>query len=145
LDDARQSIWELRAVSAKDSLPTRLGRIVKRASERGLKAECRVGGTYRPLPPQIEEEVLRIAQEAMTNVLRHAAASAVTVDLHYSSESLRLRIVDDGRGFEVSAVPADGGHFGLKGMQERAAMIAGRVQIESLTGKGTSVTIDVDI
>jgi ligand-binding sensor domain-containing protein len=145
LDDARQSIWELRAVSAKDSLPTRLGRIVKRSSERGLKAECRVGGTYRPLSPQIEEEVLRIAQEAMTNVLRHAAASAVSVDLHYSSESLRLRIVDDGRGFEVSAVPADGGHFGLKGMQERAAMIAGRVQIESLTGKGTSVTIDVDI
>jgi ligand-binding sensor domain-containing protein len=145
LDDARQSIWELRAVSAKDSLPTRLGRIVKRASERGLTAECRVGGTYRPLSPQLEEEVLRITQEAVTNVLRHAAASTVSVDLHYSSESLRLRIVDDGCGFDVAGVPADGDHFGLKGMRERAAMIAGRVQIESLTGKGTSVTIDVDI
>ncbi|MEO6805828.1 MAG: two-component regulator propeller domain-containing protein [Edaphobacter sp.] len=145
LEDARQSIWELRAVSAKDSLPTRLSRIVKRAGERGLKAECRVGGTYRPLPPQREEEVLRIAQEAVSNVLRHAGASTLSVDLHYSSKSLRLRIEDDGCGFDVAAASTTGDHFGLKGMQERAAMINGRMQVESLTGKGTSMTIDVDI
>ena len=84
LDDARQSIWELRAVSAKDSLPTRLGRIIQRAGQRGLKAECRVGGTYRPLPATVEEEVLRIAGEALTNVLKHADANIVSVDLQYS-------------------------------------------------------------
>jgi len=145
LDDARQSIWELRAVSAKDSLPTRLGRVIERAGERGLKAECRVGGTYRALPQELEDEVLRIAQEAVTNVVRHAGASTVSVDLRYSPESLLLRIVDDGCGFDVEAASSNGGHFGLKGMRERAAEIAGRLEIESLTGQGTRVTMNVDI
>ena len=146
LDDARQSIWELRAVSAKDSLPTRLGRVMQRASDRGLKAECRVGGTYRALPQKLEDEILRIAQEAVTNAVRHAEASTVSADLQYSPGSLMLRVVDDGHGFDIAAAASsDGGHFGLTGMQERAAMIAGRLKVESLTGEGTSVTMDVDI
>jgi signal transduction histidine kinase/ligand-binding sensor domain-containing protein len=145
LDDARQSIWELRAVSAKDSLPTRLGRVMQRASDRGLKAECRVGGTYRALPQELEDEILRIAQEAVTNAVRHAEASTVSADLQYSPRRLMLRIADDGRGFDVAATSSDGGHFGLTGMQERAAKIDGRLNVESLTGEGTSVTMDVDI
>jgi len=145
LDDARQSIWELRAVSAKDSLPTRLGQVMQRASDRGLKAECRVGGTYRALPQELEGEILRIAQEAVTNAVRHAAASAVSADLHYSPGRLMLRVADDGRGFDVTAASSAGGHYGLTGMHERAAKIAGRLKVESLTGAGTSVTMDVDI
>jgi signal transduction histidine kinase/ligand-binding sensor domain-containing protein len=145
LDDARQSIWELRAVSAKDSLPTRLGRIVQRAGERGLKAECRVGGTYRELPANVEEEVLRIAGEAVANVLRHANASTVSVDLQYSPHRLVLRIADDGCGFDVAPISSKDGHFGLKGMSERASTIDGQLKIESLTGEGTSVTMEVNI
>jgi ligand-binding sensor domain-containing protein len=145
LDDARQSIWELRAVSAKDSLPTRLGRIVQRAGERGLKAECRVGGTYRALPHELEEEILRIAGEAVANVVRHANASTVSVDLQYSPHHLLLRVVDDGRGFDVAAVSTIEGHFGLKGMRERASTIDGQLKIESLTGEGTSVTMEVNL
>jgi signal transduction histidine kinase/ligand-binding sensor domain-containing protein len=145
LDDARQSIWELRAVSAKDSLPTRLGRVMQRASDRGLKAECRVGGTYRALPQKLEDEILRVAQEAVANAVRHAEASTVSADLQYSPGRLMLRIVDDGRGFDVATAASNGGHFGLTGMQERAAMIDGRLKVESLTGEGTSVTMDVDI
>jgi signal transduction histidine kinase len=145
LDDARQSIWELRAVSAKDSLPTRLGRIMERAGQRGLKAECRVGGTYRPLPPELEEEILRIAGEAVSNVLRHACATIVSVDLQYSPHRLFLRVADDGCGFNVNAVSSDDGHFGLKGMRERAATITGQLKVESLTGEGTSVTMEVNI
>ena len=145
LDDARQSIWELRAVSAKDSLPTRLGRIIQRAGQRGLKAECRVGGTYRPLPPELEEEILRIAGEAVTNVLKHARANTVSVDLQYSPRRLFLRVADDGCGFDVGAVSSVDGHFGLKGMRERAAKISGHLKVESLTGEGTSVTMEVNI
>ncbi len=145
LDDARQSIWELRAVSAKDSLPTRLGRVVQRAGERGLKAECKVGGTYRELPTEVEEEILRIAAEAVANVVRHANARTVSVDLQYSPHRLVLRVVDDGCGFDVAAVSATEGHFGLKGMQERASTIDGRLKIEGLTGEGTSVTMEVNI
>lgn len=145
LDDARQSIWELRAVSAKDSLPTRLGRVMQRASDRGLKAECRIGGAYRALPQSLEDEILRIAQEAVTNAVRHASATTVSADLQYSPGRLMLRIADDGCGFDVAAASSSGGHFGLTGMRERASMIAGRLKVESLTGKGTSVTMDVDI
>jgi hypothetical protein len=145
LDDARQSIWELRAVSAKDSLPTRLGRVIQRAGERGLKAECRVGGTYRALPQELEDEILRIAQEAVTNVVRHAGASTVSVDLRYSPESLLLRIADDGCGFDVAAASSNDGHFGVKGMRERAEKITGQLEVESLTGKGTRVTMNVGI
>ena len=145
LDDARQRIWELRAVSAKDSLPTRLGRVMQRAADRGLKTECRVGGAYRQLPQKFEDEVLRIAQEAVTNVVRHAGAHSVLADLQYSPKHLVLRIVDDGCGFDGATAPLDGGHFGLTGMQERTAMINGRLKVESLTGQGTSVTMDVDI
>jgi signal transduction histidine kinase len=145
LDDARQSIWELRAVSAKDSLPTRLGRIIERAGQRGLKAECRVGGTYRPLPPELEEEILRIAGEAVANVLKHAGAHTVSVDLQYSPHRLFLRVEDDGCGFDVAAASTIDGHFGLKGMRERAATIAGQLKVESLTGEGTSVTMEVNI
>jgi signal transduction histidine kinase len=145
LDDARQSIWELRAVSAKDSLPTRLGRVVQRAGERGLKAECRVGGTYRELSAEVEEEVLRIAGEAVANVVRHANATTVSVDLQYSPHRLVLRVVDDGCGFDVAAVSTAEGHFGLKGMRERASTIDGQLKIEGLTGEGTSVTMEVNI
>jgi signal transduction histidine kinase len=145
LDDARQSIWELRAVSAKDSLPTRLGRIMDRAGQRGLTAECRVGGTYRPLPPELEEEILRIAGEAVANVLKHAGANTVSVDLQYSPHRVFLRVADDGCGFDVAAVSTIDGHFGLKGMRERAATIAGHLKVESLTGEGTSVTMEVNI
>jgi signal transduction histidine kinase len=145
LDDARQSIWELRAVSAKDSLPTRLGRIAQRAGERGLKAECRVGGMYRELPREVEEEVLRIAGEAVANVLRHSKANTVSVDLQYSPHRLLLRIVDDGCGFDVASASSVDGHFGLKGMRERASTIEGRLTIESLTGEGTSVTMEVNL
>ena len=145
LDDARQSIWELRAVSAKDSLPTRLSRVMQRATDRGLKAECRVGGTYRALPQELEDEVLRIAQEAVTNAVRHAAATNVSADLQYSPRRLMLRITDDGRGFDVATASSNGGHFGLTGMKERAATIDGELKVESLTGEGTSVTMVVDI
>ncbi len=145
LDDARQSIWELRAVSAKDSLPTRLGRVIQRAGQRGLKAECRVGGTYRPLPPKVEEEILRIAGEALTNVLKHAEANTVSVDLQYSPNSLLLRVEDDGCGFDTGKATSIDGHFGLQGMRERAATIGGQLKIDSLTGGGTSVTMEVNI
>ena len=119
--------------------------IIQRAGQRGLKAECRVGGTYRPLAPELEEEILRIAGEAVTNVLRHADAKTVSVDLQYSPHRLFLRVEDDGRGFDVAAVSSIDGHFGLKGMRERTATIAGQLKIESLTGQGTSVTMEVNI
>jgi signal transduction histidine kinase len=145
LEDARQSIWELRAAGARESLPNRLAGVVKRAADRGVKTECRIGGTYRELPRKYEEELLRISQEAIANVLKHAEAGAVSVDLRYSPDRLLLRIVDDGCGFVPGDVSSEEKHFGLKGMQERAAVIGATCNVLSSMGEGTTVTVEVPL
>jgi signal transduction histidine kinase len=85
-----------------------------------------------------EGELLRIAQEAITNAARHAGASRIHVDLRQEADVVRLRVTDDGRGFDVDAVSADSSHYGLTGMRERAGRIGGRLDIRSSSG-GTTV------
>jgi signal transduction histidine kinase len=139
LKDARQSIWELRANTAEDTLPTRLSRLTERAAGTGLSAEISISGAYRALDAKLESELLRIAQEALTNVIRHAAASAVLLKLEYSTHTVTLSIHDDGAGFEPSVV--QGEHYGVQGMRERAAAIHAELAIESTRGQGTRVTV----
>jgi signal transduction histidine kinase len=151
LDDARQSIWALRSQdSGEKTLPIRLRRLVEKAQNRDLNADLEVHGAYRALSPDAENEILRIAQEAIQNAKRHAAASRIRVRLEYDERALTLTISDDGKGFAVSAgkgrgkpVNAVEGHYGLTGMQERAAVIHGELAIESEPGKGTTVRLNV--
>ncbi len=146
LAEARRSIWDLRAITAQHSLPTRLTHLVEKSSTDHLKTTINIGGTYRSLPPNVEDEVLRIAQEALTNTTRHAQATQVSVDLRYHSTRLTLTITDDGHGFETTdnSLPAKG-HFGLQGMRERAAQINAQLTVESGPGKGTIITLDAPI
>mgnify|MGYP001547753330 CR=1 FL=1 len=146
LAEARRSIWDLRAITASDTLPTRLNRLAEQTGTAQLHVDLTIGGTYRPLAPAVETEVLRIAQEALTNVTRHAKATQVTVDLRYHSNKLTLFISDNGSGFETTddSLPAKG-HFGLQGMRERAAQIGAQIKVESASGKGVSITLDVPI
>jgi signal transduction histidine kinase len=146
LAEARRSIWNLRAITAQHSLPTRLTQLIEKSNTDHLKATLNIGGTYRPLAPTVEDEVLRIAQEALTNTTRHAQATQASIDLRYHSARLTLTITDDGRGFEStdSSLPAKG-HFGLQGMRERAAQINAQLTIESAPGKGTIITLDAPI
>ena len=139
LQDARQSIWELRANTTEDSLPTRLARLTERASRTGLAAETTVTGAYRRLDTKLESELLRIAQESLTNVIRHAAATSALLKLEYSTDTVTLSIVDDGTGFEPAEV--QGEHYGLQGMRERAAGIRARFHIESSRENGTRITV----
>jgi signal transduction histidine kinase len=91
------------------------------------------------LPAAVEGELLRIAQEAITNAARHAAASQITVNLQQDHDSVWLRVVDDGVGFDADASLSDGtGHYGLTGMRERAAGAGGRLTITSSV-RGTTV------
>ncbi len=84
-----------------------------------VRVEVRVAGDPRRLPAQIENNALRIAQEALTNALRHADAKLVSIETKFNSASLELRIEDDGRGFDVPGVlTAADVHFGLRGMHE---------------------------
>lgn len=143
LADARQSIWALRSQDAGEiTLPVRLRRITEHAGGHGLAAHFSVHGAFRPLPPGTESEILRVAQEAIHNVKKHAGAKAVNVQLEYLPEEISLEVRDDGRGFEVDGSgepPA--GHFGLKGMLERAEAIGGVLEVLSGLGAGVVVRL----
>ena len=145
LADARQSIWALRSQdSGEKTLPVDLRRLTEQAGGHGLEASFSLFGAYRPLPANTEREILRIAQEAIHNVKRHAGAKHLWVQLEYGPAEALLEIRDDGRGFaagrDASSPP---GHFGLTGMRERAAAMGGRLEIESEpeTGPGAGTTV----
>ncbi|MGA7159299.1 MAG: two-component regulator propeller domain-containing protein [Acidobacteriaceae bacterium] len=145
LEEARRSIWELRANNSQDTLPTRLTKIVQRETFATAKPRLHLGGAYRAVDPRIERELLRIAQEALTNVLHHAHATETAVELHYSSDMLMLTIEDNGVGFLAEEAAGKIGHYGLLGMKERAATIDGTLEVASEPGRGTKVTVRVPI
>jgi signal transduction histidine kinase len=100
------------------------------------------------LPPDLEIACFRVAQESITNVLRHAAAHKLTVRIARRPESIRLAVHDDGRGFNTAATldaAAAGGHLGIVGMRERARAFGGKFRLDSQPGKGTTVEIELPI
>ncbi len=148
LAEARRSIWNLRSHGAENTeLPARIAKAVTHVAN-GAPASLlfAVHGAYRAAPRTIEDQLLRIAQEAVTNAVRHARAEHIEVGLNYDAASVHLLVTDDGRGFteDVSSF-ADGGHFGLRGMQERAREIGGSLEIASAPARGTRISIAVDI
>jgi signal transduction histidine kinase len=93
------------------------------------------------LPLEIEETLYRISQEALHNVVKHAAARQVRIELDRARPGIRLRIVDDGKGFDPSAVPDS--HLGIAGMRARAAKIGARLECLSEPGRGTTIEVVV--
>ncbi len=145
LEEARRSIWELRANNSQDSLPTRLRTLLQRDTYAGISPELKIGGAYRALDPRIEREILRIAQEALANVAHHAEASETAVELLYFSDHVTLAIRDNGIGFSVEDAAHKEGHFGLLGMKERAATMDAELDVASEPGCGTNVTLRVPL
>jgi ligand-binding sensor domain-containing protein/signal transduction histidine kinase len=142
LADARRSIWDLRAANTQATLPLRLTHIVERSSTERLKIDIAIGGIYRALASPFENELLRIAQEALANVVRHSGATHAGLDLRYHPSELILTISDNGTGFHATdATLAARGHFGLQGMRERASQVGGTLNVESSPGSGTTVTL----
>ncbi len=145
LADARQSIWALRSQDSDETtLPVRMRRMVEAAGTDALQAEFSIFGAYRPLPPDTDREILRIAQEAIHNVKKHAGAAHLEVQLEYGPDQIALEVRDDGRGFVESANHASrAGHYGLTGMRERAESIGGTLDVVSEAGAGTTVRLRV--
>ncbi|MGA7109061.1 MAG: two-component regulator propeller domain-containing protein [Terracidiphilus sp.] len=143
LAEARQSIWALRSQdSGERTLPVNLRRITEQAQGHGLESNFSVHGAYRPLSPGVEREIVRVAQEAIHNVKKHAAAEHLFVQLNYGPAEIGLEVRDDGLGFEADgASHAPPGHFGLMGMRERAAAIGGTLEVNSGPGTGTTVRL----
>lgn len=138
--DARQTIADMRAGSSeRGDLISSLERVGARATaQTDVRFRLRVSGTPFQVPPRIDAELMRIAQEAVTNAVRHASPSELTMELQYTPGAISLRVVDDGTGFEEASHPA-AGHFGLVTMRERAQQVGGRLRLTSAAGAGTQI------
>ncbi|MFF8766863.1 sensor histidine kinase [Nocardiopsis dassonvillei] len=141
LAEARRSVQALRPGQlAESQLPEALGELTRRwAEEHGVRPDLDVTGERVALSPAIEVVLFRVAQEALTNVARHADASRVGVTLSYSDDVVLLDVRDDGRGIT--------GHnqhgFGLSSMRQRVRGIGGALEIESGEGEGTALSATV--
>jgi signal transduction histidine kinase len=143
--DARFAIWRLRSPELIDTpIDTALRKVADDVTAgTGVTVVHRSSGAPLRCAAQIEEHLLRIGQEALRNVVRHAAATTAEVGLVYEPHRITLRIVDDGRGFDV-ATPAQA-HWGLAGMREHAEFVGGSLTVTSAPGRGTVVEATVPV
>lgn len=139
--DARQSIWNLRASNAgHDDLIRALREAGQQATESSnVRFALRVGGTPNGFSGPVAEQLLKIGREAIANASRHAQAGQISVELNYEENAVRLRVSDDGRGFDPQRVQSENGHCGISGMKERAAAVDGALTIATTVGHGTVV------
>jgi signal transduction histidine kinase len=144
LAEARESIWDMRShVLERTDL---LGALRSVAEQMSAGLDCTIRaqaqGKSRRLAPMIENNLLRIGQEAVSNALKHAHAHVIELEIRFEASRVRLIIRDDGRGFEPATERADG-HFGLRGMQERVAQMNGELSIRRAEQGGTCVEVAV--
>jgi signal transduction histidine kinase/ligand-binding sensor domain-containing protein len=139
--EARQSIWDLRSPRlATSDLPQALKEAGERAiGEKPVQFDITVTGTPHRCPPVVEEQLLHIGQEAVSNAVQHGRATRVGMEIAYGNDHTRLRVSDDGCGFDMRIDSEHVGHYGLVSMRERAEHVRGRVVIQSAPGEGTSV------
>jgi signal transduction histidine kinase len=139
---------DLRASNLEDcDLPSALTRAAHQwIAGTSVHLDVEVIGQHRKLPDEVEKHLLRIAQEAVTNTVKHAGAQLISLRLNIESSHVRLRITDDGRGFQVPDEPsAPEAHFGILGMQERTKLLGGKFAFSSQSGSGTTVEVSVPI
>ncbi|HEY2343685.1 MAG TPA: sensor histidine kinase, partial [Chthoniobacteraceae bacterium] len=144
MDQTRLAIWDLRSPTlAREGVPAALLETLQPLAEQravGLKLELQ--GTPRRFGGPAENHVFRIAHEAAANALRHADPRQISITVAFGDESVSVRVVDDGHGFDVPALEAlPAGHFGLRGMLERSKKLNARLLIESRPGAGSALTV----
>jgi nitrate/nitrite-specific signal transduction histidine kinase len=153
LAEARRSVWNLRP-QALEQKP--LADAIKQEADRfsqttGVSVKLNILGNKRNLPPEIEAAILRIFQESVTNVRKHAKATEVEVNLTFNDSTAELTVRDNGVGFKPKVTgDGDGGKkksdtFGLISMRERARGFGGTFEVQSRAGKGTLVKIVIPI
>ncbi|HUA39571.1 MAG TPA: sensor histidine kinase [Candidatus Sulfopaludibacter sp.] len=114
------------------------------AGSAGIRVEVEAMGEHDQLSEIVEENLLRIGQEAMTNVVKHSDATVAKIELQFNPQQVVLQIKDDGKGFiPESCAGPDDGHFGLLGMTERAERLGGGILITSTPGRGTCIRVEI--
>ncbi|MSU73368.1 MAG: sensor histidine kinase [Opitutus sp.] len=144
LDEARRSVWNLRAQALEEAgLAHALSRLDQQLSDgSNVTFELRVDGTPRTLLADVENNLLRIGQEAITNATRHAGAKRVSLTLSYLTDGVCLVVSDDGKGFDPERVrPSSRGGFGLAGIRERAEAIHASLTIIPESAGGTRLEL----
>jgi two-component system, NarL family, sensor kinase len=144
LEEARRSVQDLRAAPLEgrhlaDAIKAMCDDYAKRWN---LNIKF-VSIGKRDLPMRVESGLYRVAQEALTNAVRHAEAKSITVTLEIDPEEVCLMIVDDGRGFDPSEVGE--GRYGLIGLNERVKLLGGTLELSSVPGAGTQLDIDIPL
>ncbi|MCW3095128.1 MAG: signal transduction histidine kinase with CheB and CheR [Chthonomonadaceae bacterium] len=139
VQEARRSITALHSPLIDQGLAAALQQLADQTTN-GIKVACTILGTAYTLPARTENELYRIGQEALTNALRHSHATHINLEIAYSPKEVRLRVTDDGLGFDQD-LPNDG--FGISGMRDRASRIGGRFTIENPPGRGSVVMVVV--
>jgi two-component system NarL family sensor kinase len=152
LAEARRSVLDLRAGPLeRQALPAALEILGQRfTAETGTPVASQLALVGPRLPARVEEALYRIAQEALVNIRRHAQASAVRIELRQQGDHVQLIVADNGRGFdpEQTSAPATSAQshgFGLIGMQERARLLDGEMQISSCPGAGAQLMVSIPI
>ena len=145
-DQAKQALAEVRRSVAAlreprpEPLVDALRALASEVTEAGVPTGVEVHGAARHTRAEVEESLFRAAQEGLTNVRKHAEATAATVVLDYGrADTVRLEVRDDGRGMRQDL----GGGFGLVGLEERVAGLGGRVSVDSAAGRGVTLTVEV--
>jgi signal transduction histidine kinase len=145
--EVQHAVWDMQSpLLANADLCQALKYVAGQISSGSPAVKIEVIGSPRSLPSSREHHLLRIAQEAVTNAIKHAQAQSVKITLDYSGRGTKLVIEDDGRGFVPSLVEeqGQGGRFGLLGIRARAKKIGARVDITSQPGTGTVITVQMD-
>jgi len=148
LAEARRSVMNLRSATLENGdLATALAESARQmVGQKPVDVRVQTLGAARPIPSKIENNLLRVGQEAITNSLKHGQAGSIQIELNYQPRTVLLRIRDDGQGFEVlSAQRPNGAHFGLLGMRERAKQMGAGLDLKSSPGQGTEVEVEVPV
>jgi two-component system, NarL family, sensor kinase len=145
LEEAWRSVLDLRAAPLEErTLAQALSVLAEEASKKGkMPVRFQATGSSRPLPSRVEAGLYVVAQEAVTNAERHAAAHVIRLKLLAQAVQVRLTITDDGRGFDPNAIPKD--RYGLVGTNERVHLLGGSLALQSSSGQGTRVEVLVPL
>lgn len=143
LAEMRALIFELRpgALAEEGLVAAFTKQALALSAREGLVIEVDGPGERLPLGPQVEEQLYRLGQEALANVVKHARASSATVRIATKDDTVSMEMSDDGRGFDPAAVGRE--HFGLRSMRGRVADLGGRLEVTSALGHGTVLRVEV--
>ncbi|WP_341732446.1 response regulator [Microcoleus sp. EPA2] len=145
LAEARRSVQGLRPQLLEDGdLCSAFDRLaIQMSSHTDTRIVCEVVGAVYSLPPEVENNLLRIGQEALTNAVKYAKASVIKIELVYETSLLMLQVKDNGQGFDIESNFCDTG-FGFLGIRERCDRINAQLTVHSQPGEGTEVIISIN-